>query len=402
MVSKGIRVMLALCVLGVIALGVSACGGGSSSTGSSSAETTSTEASGSGEGGGGEGEGEASGSADVAAAEEILKPYIGSPSPFPTEEPLKEALSPDTKFVYMQCGSPVCQLQWPVFEAAAKTLGVQVGRIKAGNSAQEVSNAFDTAVAENPDAVFVPAIEPSLFSKQLQELDANGVVTAASGIVDPEEAGFTVWTLARPVVELYGQLLAAKTVEEKGDEANVVFYATPELAFIGVMQESFEKQMEELCPECTVRSSDLPLTTIGSTAPQRVVSDLQANTETNVAIFGTQEAATGVPAALQAAGISNVLTYGFGPTPANLEYIKNGEETGGLGLDLGVNVWTVVDEMARALIGQELSPNEKNEAPPPVPDTQFLEQKDVTFDPTNGWTGYPEFEKMYEELWKGK
>lgn len=395
MVSKGIRVMMAFCILGVIALGVSACGGGSSSTAASTAETTSTEASGGGEG-------ETSSSADVAAAEKILKPFIGSPSPFPTEEPLKEALPPDTKFVYMQCGSPVCQLQWPVFEAAAKTLGVQVGRIKAGNSAQEVSNAFDTAVAENPDAVFVPAIEPSLYGKQLQELDANGVVTAASGVVDPEEAGFTVWTLARPVVELYGQLLAAKTVEEKGDEANVVFYATPELAFIGVLQEAFEKQMEELCPECTVRSSDLPLTTIGSTAPQRVVSDLQANPETNVAIFGTQEAATGVPAALQSAGISEVLTYGFGPTPANLEYIKNGEETGGLGLDLGVNVWTVVDEMARAVVGQELSPNEKNEASPPVPDTQFLEQKDVTFDPTNGWTGYPEFEKMYEELWKGK
>jgi hypothetical protein len=37
-----------------------------------------------------------------------------------------------------------------------------------------------------------------------------------------------------------------------------------------------------------------------------------------------------------------------------------------------------------------------------VPDVQFLEQKDITFDPTHGWTGYPEFEEKFTELWSGK
>jgi len=32
-------------------------------------------------------------------------------------------------------------------------------------------------------------------------------------------------------------------------------------------------------------------------------------------------------------------------------------------------------------------------------DKQFLEQKDITFDPTKGWTGYPDYPQRYAKLW---
>jgi ribose transport system substrate-binding protein len=398
MLSRPYRLLAVAGAIVLCAVAIGACGGGGSSSSSSTTETTS-------EGGGSETEGggssEAGGSADIAAAEKAVAEFTGKPSPFPVEEPLKEKLPADTKMLYMQCGSPICQLQWAMVEAAGKAMGVETKQIKAGSQASEVANAFDTAVAEEPDAVLVPAIEPSLFRTQLEQLQENGVAVVTSGVVDPQEYGIETADFFRPSVEMTGKLLAAKAVAQKGDEANIVYYAVPELAFIPVQQEAFEGEMENLCPECSVRYVDIPLSTVGNTAPNRMVSDLQQNPDTNLAIFSTNEMAEGLPAAMKTAGIENVETWGFGSTPANLQDIKEGGLTGALEIDLPIDVWTYVDIAARSILGQELSPAEKT-GEPPVPDFQFLEQSDITFDPTHGWTGYPEYEEKFAELWSGK
>jgi ribose transport system substrate-binding protein len=372
------------------AIALAACG---SSSSSSSSETSS--------GGETSSSGESGGSANVAAAEKAIAPYIGQPSPFPVDEPLKEPLPPDTKMIYMQCGSPICQIQWPLFEAAGKALGVEMTRIKAGSQAQEVANGFDTAVAENPDAVLIPAIEPSLYRSQLEQLQSNGVAVFMSGVVDPKEYGVESFNFARASIEVTGKLMAAKAVAEKGDEANIVYYEVPELSFIPVQREAFEKELENLCPNCAARYVQIPLSTIGNTAPNRMVSDLQQNPDTNIAVFSSNEMSEGLPPALKTAGIEGLITFGFGSTPANLQNIREGEESGALEIDLPVDVWSGVDIAARSILGQELSPAEKTGIPP-VPDFQFLEPKDITFDPTNGWTGYPDYEERFKELWSGK
>jgi ribose transport system substrate-binding protein len=398
MIGRPFRVLIFVALVALCAAALAACGGGGSSSSSSSesseassggTETTSSES------------GSEGGGADVAAAKKAVAEFTGKPSPFPVTEPLKEPLPPDTKIVYMQCGSPICQLQWPLVEEAGKALGVETSRIKAGSQASEVANAFDTAVAEEPDAVLDPAIEPSLFRTQLEQLQEAGVTVVTSGVVDPAEYGVETADFFRPSVEKTGKLLAAKAVAEKGDEANIVYYEVPELSFIPVQKEAFEAEMENLCPECSVRYVDIPLSTVGNTAPNRMVSDMQQNPETNFAVFSTNEMAEGLPAAMKTAGIENVLTYGFGSTPANLQDIKEGGLTGALEIDLPVDVWTYVDEAARGILGQEESEAEKT-GEPPVPDFQFLEQKDITFNPEHGWTGYPEYQEKFEELWSGK
>ncbi len=403
MLSRPYRLLAIVGVIVLCAVAIGACGGGGSSS-SSSGSTEEASSGGSSEAGGSEETGgaeEGGESADVAAAEKAVAEFTGKPSPFPVDEPLKEKMPSDTKILYMQCGSPICQLQWSMVEAAGKAMGVETKQIKAGSQASEVANAFDTAVAEEPDAVLVPAIEPSLFRTQLEELQANGVAVVTSGVVDPQEYGIETADFFRPSVEMTGKLLAAKAVAQKGDEANIAYYAVPELAFIGVQQEAFEAEMENLCPECSVRVVDIPLSTVGNTAPNRMISDLQQNPDTNMAIFSTNEMAEGLPAAMKTAGIEGVETWGFGSTPANLQDIKEGGLTGALEIDLPVDVWTYVDEAARAILGQELSPAEKT-GEPPVPDFQFLEGKDITFNPEHGWTGYPEYEEKFTELWEGK
>ncbi len=147
-------------------------------------------------------------------------------------------------------------------------------------------------------------------------------------------------------------------------------------------------------PRCSVRVVHVPIATIGNTAPSRVVSDLQANPGTTVAVFASDETQTGLPAALSAAGLS-VKTMGASPGPTNLQYVKEGKETAALAVDLPVLAWTVVDAAAREMAGQPVTGLEARG----ICDYQFVTQSDITFDPSKGWTGYPDFATRFSKLW---
>jgi len=111
-------------------------------------------------------------------------------------------------------------------------------------------------------------------------------------------------------------------------------------------------------------------------------------------VLATDESGLGLPSAMKAAGLS-VKTIGWAPIPASLEYVKAGEETATLGVDTAVLSYELIDQAAREITGQPLSgPEAKG-----FTDQQFLTQSDITFNPSNGWTGYPDFAHRFAALW---
>jgi ribose transport system substrate-binding protein len=388
---------LALLVL-VLALGLAACGGGSSSSSSSTSEAETEEPT------GGEtepaaeeeepAEEEAASGGGLAEAKELVAPYIGQPSPFPVTEKLKE-VPKGAEIDYVDCGTPICALFWQILEPAAQTMGVKLERVKAGSSANTVGPAFDTVVQKEPAAVIVGSITMELWSKQLKELQDKEIPVVTTGISDAEEFGVESPQASNANSERSGDLMAAYVLAEMaGEESNVVFYETPELSFTTIIAESFQAKMEELCPECSVRIAQVGVAELGNTAPNTVVSDLQANPETNVAVFGTAEIEAGLPTALKSAGIE-VETLGSSPGPAELQYLKEGKSTAVLGFDLPVLTWTLLDQAAREIAGQELTGPEAEG----LGVLQFLTKEDVQYDVSKGWSGYPEFAEKFAELW---
>jgi ribose transport system substrate-binding protein len=390
-VRKAIAATLAI---GVLAILLSACGGGgssteSSSTGGSGAESSDSSGASSGAGG----EGAQSGASSVAAAQKIIAPYVGQPGPFPVTEKLKEVPA-GTKIAYMDCGAPICALFWELLEGASKTMGVKMIRIKAGSAANTVNAAFDTVVADKPDAVISSSINIELWKNQLKELQAAGIPVVTLGITGTEPYGIKAPQAAEASSELEGKLMGAYVAAEMGAESNVVFYEVPEFTFTKIVGEAFNQELENLCSGCSTRTVQLPLATLGNTAPNTIVSDLQQNPETTVAAFGTDEELYGLPDALKAAGI-NVKTIAQPGSPEDLQYLKEGKTTATLGFDLPVMLWTSLDQAVREMIGQELTGPESEG----IIDVQFLTQKDITFDPSKGWTGYPNFAEMFAKLW---
>ncbi len=364
----------------VLALGLTACGGDDdkeSAAGTTAAQTQ-TEA------GGGDG---------AAAARESVAPYIGTPSEFPVTEPLDRTPT-GSKIAFMDCGSPICAQIWEMLAPAGKTMGVELQRVKAGASASSVGAAFDTVVGSKPDAVIVSAINVELWSTQLKQLQDADVPVVTTGITGTEQYDVKAPQTAESASVLAGKLMADYTVANLEPKADVVIYQVPELPFAKIIADEVTATLGASCADCKVRTAQVPIAEIGTKAPDTIVSDLQANPDTNVAILTSADLANGLPSKLQVAGI-DVKTLGYAPPPIVLEYIKDGKVTAGLGFDLPVLAWTLLDLAARQIVGQELT----GPASEGLPVYQFLAQDDITFDPSKGWTGYPDFADRFAELW---
>lgn len=331
--------------------------------------------------------------ADVDAAKAAIQPYLDTPSAFPITEKLL-AKPTGKKIAVLDCGSPICALFADLSVAPAEALGMTVTRIDAGTSADGVAAAFDTVLEGGFDGVFVPAIAPSLWERPLEELNAAGIPVVTSGIIglDPSTVGAA--GAAEPSSELTGTLMADWVIAESGDGTNTVFYTTPELSFSGLINESFTAEVAKLCPDCTVRTVEIPVTQFGSGAPQIVVDDLLAHPETTTAAFAVGEQAIGLAPALKTADIS-IKTILNSPDPSILALIQDGTFTAGMGVDLAILTWGSIDSLAKLVTGQEADPGARNDELV----RQFLSEDNLTGDVSQGWTGYPDFADRFMALW---
>ena len=334
------------------------------------------------------------GSDAIARATANLAPYTGHPNAFPVDEPLKKKLGPETKLAFLQCSTPICALIGNMVKQAAASMNVPVSVTKASPSAQSLQEAMSSIIAAKPQGVLIPATDPVQFRDPMEQLAKLDIPVVSQGVVNAQDfKAIKGSILGQDTAVKVGTLLADWTVKRNGN-APSVFYATPELSFTKFIQQGYTTELKALCPSCKVRVVQVPISTIGNKAPQTVVSDLQANPDTKTAVFSSEESATGLPAALKVAGIT-VDTVGFAPDPAVLGYIKNGDITAGLGFDIRTSAWIQLDMTARLLTGQPLTSQEA--ADPSV--LQMLEQKDVNFDPSHGFNGYPDVADRFAKLW---
>jgi ribose transport system substrate-binding protein len=247
-----------------------------------------------------------------------------------------------------------------------------------------------------PDAVLLGAIDPALFGPGLRKLSAAGVKVVSLQITkDVKPFGIDFNYQGANLSRRNGKLMADWVIANKGPTSHTVLYTLPALDISAPTQKAFQAEMKVNCPSCKVRVVPIDVATIGTTAPRTIVTDLQAHQDTKTAAFVGYSTAGGLPAALKAAGLS-VSTVGFGPSAGNLQDVKDGKLTAALDVDFPVSTWTAVDSAARLLEGDQPTASERAGEVP----AQFLEQKDITFDPTRGWSAFPDFAQRFAHLWK--
>jgi ribose transport system substrate-binding protein len=329
---------------------------------------------------------------NIAAAKAAVAQYSGKPTAFPVDQPLKAKPTGKT-FAYLQCSTPVCALFTEILQPTQKQLGYKLKVVKAGPSANQAQAAMNSIISLKPAGVVLPATDPNQFLQQIKQLNQAKVPISANGILDPEKYGIQSDFINNYTDALGGKLMADWAVANAG-RGEVAFYGVPELSVSAPIGNAFDAEMAKVCSSCTVRHVDIPIASIGTDAPNRVVSDLQSHPNTKAIAFVTSEAGTGLPAALNAAGLK-VKIVGGGPTPATLGYIKQGQWDAAIGVDFATMVWAQVDALARLTTGQPLTAGQKKGLPP----IQILTKSDITFDPTKGWVAYPDFAQRFAKLW---
>jgi ribose transport system substrate-binding protein len=336
------------------------------------------------------------GDANVAAAKAAVARYSSKPTAFPVDEPLERKPTGKT-FGFLQCNTVACALYSQLLAPTQQLLGYKLKVVKAGASAQELQGAMSAIIDGKPDGVLLPASDPDQYINQVKELQAKKIPVAASGVLDPQKYGFGVDFLGNAPDALVGRLLADWAVAHAGGTGDFVFYNVPELSFSALIEKAYNDELQRVCPSCTSRSVDIPVAAIGNTAPNLISSDLQAHPSTTTAVFASAESATGLPAALKAAGIDDVAIVGFGPTPAILQYIAQGQWDAAIGVDIPTMVWSQLDALARLSTGQEPTAGEKKGLPP----IQFVTKANVPADPSKGFVAYPDFAQRFAKIWSG-
>lgn len=334
-----------------------------------------------------------SGAAIPAAAKKVEQ-YSSAPTAFPVTARLARTLPPGTTFALLTCATPVCALQGQILKGAAASLGVKLQLVNGGSSASSLQAAMSSIIELRPSAVLVPPVEPAAIRAQLDKLHATGTPIVSVGMVGVGDYPVDANLLGDENHALVGQLLADWAMSQVGEGGKFVFYNIPELSFSAVIRTGFKKEVESLCGSCSVRVTDVPIADIGTKAPDLIVSDLQRNPDTDVAVFATSETSTGLPAALKVAGI-HIKTVGYGPSPGGLQDIKSGGITAGLAIDFGLAWWTQADIAARLVAGEKIPTGEGA-----IGAMQFLTADDITFDPTRGWAAFPDFADRFTKLWK--
>jgi ribose transport system substrate-binding protein len=256
---------------------------------------------------------------------------------------------------------------------------------------------MSSIISSKPNGILLTAITPNQFGPQLKQAVQENIPMAANGVMNPQRYGIGASNFDQRLSAVAGKLLADWVISRHGSKANAVLYTIPELDFTSYVQKGYQQEMARLCPSCTNRYVPIPVATVGNTAPTRVVDDLQSHPDTKTAVFASEETVAGLPAALKASGL-NVEITGFAPNPVALQYIKDGQVTSGLGLDLAIMMWTEVDELVRLTTHQPLTAGERAGAVP----IQFLYKQDLPGDVTKGWAAYPDFASRFAKLWTGK
>ena len=337
--------MVAAAALAVVALGVAGCGntadqgtgdqGGSTATDLVYPDETGACAADPLEG------------VDYDAASTVIAEFQEKSTGLPVTEPLPEPVDPSTTVAYLDNGSAVSAIIFAGLEQAAATAGVQLQRVDTGLDAQSINTGVSTVVENAPDILIAAAVDATFFQSQLEALEAAGTTVVYAGSSNAEQLGLLDSHSGYGASLVNGDVLAAAAITFTcGTGTDFVFYSIPELSFSQVQLDAATAYLEETCAECTLRVVEIPVTTMDTTAGDAIISDLQANPDTDFFITPADQMQIGLKGKMDLAGI-DVHGMGQSSLPPNILQIASGLQAAGYAVDYNQYTWFMLDEGLR-------------------------------------------------------
>jgi ribose transport system substrate-binding protein len=321
----------------VPALTVAACG--SSDSGSSGDAPASTAASSS------------SASAGYTQAQADYKQFQTAQG-LGTVPPIGKAVPKGKTIDFVTCGPAACLPPATFTKEAASKLGWNVKVINGGLDPESNKNAMDQAVKDNPDAVVFEGLDSSVFQSELKQLKAKKIPTIGWQTTDTPSLP-DLYVIPGPShYPLLAKAAAASAMVAGNGKPVIGHIAVPTFPiYKNTIDPEFDKAVKAYCPDCTIKTFDMPVTSIGKDSATRIVNFLRSNSKINVLVHDQDATALGLSPALKGASITGIKNIGIYPTAANMPNLQDGSETTLLPDPFHEMGYLVVDSLARGFTG---------------------------------------------------
>jgi ribose transport system substrate-binding protein len=341
------------------------------------------------------------GTPTAAQKKELVSPPPTAPtSDIRVSSPLAKK-PPKKTVIWLQCELPVCARYGKGYQAATAALGWNLKTIVYKASAPAA--ALEAAVAQPPDYIALSGIPSALMKPQMAAAKRAGIPVFGSGSVEkPPPSPFAVMvggTLA-PDAESIGHWM----INDSQGTANVVGVSIPQYPVLNTETDWFKQDFKKLCADCSY--ADLPITVddiaTGAVA-SKVVAYLQAHPSVNYVFFSFSDPVTGVPQALQSAGMSDkVKIVGVAGNAGIYKDISAGKQAAWTTAGVEWDAWVHVDGMARLAEGQKLSPRYIDSVYPRPKwvVTNTPQAKQAIGGAGGEWNGPANFQASFRKLWK--
>jgi ABC-type sugar transport system substrate-binding protein len=279
-----LRNLVGVIVLGAALVALAACGDSESSGGSAAQ-------------GGGPG---------VAEAQSLAEKATTRPTSIGLEAAIGKEVPAGKKVVFISCGVEACEIQGDIIKQGAADLGWTAEAIGTDGSPEQLQNAFETALRQGADAVILNAVNRDAVAKQIAKAEQQGVAFVTCCSIEAEGDGILRNVGGKENSARIGENLAAQIVAESNGKANTVFVNISAFQILQALAGQLESSYKQFCADCAYATLDIPATSLGKDAPDRIVSYLRSHPQVNYVVLSVSNAlGAGLPAALKAAGLAD-------------------------------------------------------------------------------------------------
>jgi ribose transport system substrate-binding protein len=330
-------------------------------------------------------------SSALTEAQNVMSQGAKRPSEITVSTPIDKPIPSGKKLVFISCGTSQCQLQGSIIQKAAAHLGWTSKTVATDGSPTQVQEAFTTALRTGVDGVILNASTRDAIAKQLEQAKAKGVAYVGCCSTDQIGDGYLYNTSTPEQNAQIGKYLAAAIVADGKGKANTLYVDIPAFTILGALGESFKKDYETYCPGCGFAKIDVPLPRLAD-SPNIIVSYLRSHPDVDyLALSVTDALATGLPAALKAAGLTDVKIVGQGGDPTAFQALAQGQILALVPFDYYAVDYQMIDALARHFAGVTV----EQTAPP----LWLLTKDNLPSDYTKLFPMVPDYQNKFLKLW---
>jgi ABC-type sugar transport system substrate-binding protein len=293
----------------------------------------------------------------MAQAEALVKHYSAPITSVGDTQPTSRKPPTGKTIVYARCQLPSCTYYSDGIHAAAKVLGWKVTDLTFDNTTPQADQAVLTqAIALHPNAIIDGGVDPAIDQQQRKAAKAAGIqfVDFSNAYTTSDAPAPTALVQSPTLAALWDSILPAAwaATQTKGHVA-ALFTGDPSYAIFEDDLPAFKGTLTAICPKtCRTYSLVTPAAGVGTTVPGQIVSALQAHPNVNYLVLQDGNWIYGVPAAMKAAGLTNVKIIMGDPTQPTFDGMASGDnEVMGVATPNILTGWKAVDDLAHYYTG---------------------------------------------------